>query len=114
VSGVTYNSCLLNRYRSGKDSQSYHSDNEKEYGKNPVIASISLGVSRDFQMRKNADHSCKLNFNLAHGDLLVMKGSTQDQWMHAVPKRANIEEERINLTFRNVVLLNEIGGEVKG
>lgn len=107
IQGATtnqFNSCLLNRYRSGNDSLAYHSDNEREYGSTPVIASLSLGSMRDFVLRRNADHRDKIVFKLASGDLLVLRGTVQQYWMHSVPRRKGAaNEERINLTFRNVL-----------
>ncbi|KAK9820152.1 hypothetical protein WJX72_006734 [[Myrmecia] bisecta] len=103
LSGESFNSCLLNLYRSGKDHVSWHSDNEVLYGPNPTVASASFGAERHFLMRQNADHTKKHSFLLGPGDLLVMKGTTQQHWMHSVPKRARVEGERISLTFRKVV-----------
>lgn len=100
LSGVTFTHALLNRYRDGKDSMGWHRDNEKELGINPVIASVSFGIARDFQLRLYQSKSEKVNLNLTHGSLLIMKGVTQHYWEHQIPKRANLPGERINLTFR--------------
>ena len=72
-------------------------------GEEPTIASVSLGATRDFLLRKNSDHSEKHVFNLSSGDLIIMRGNTQKTWMHAVPRRANVKDGRINLTFRSVL-----------
>ncbi|RMZ52169.1 hypothetical protein APUTEX25_001559, partial [Auxenochlorella protothecoides] len=101
--GTSFNSCLLNYYRDGKDKMSWHSDNEPLYGSEPTIASVSFGAARDFILRSNEDHACKRTYSLGQGTLLVMGGSTQDHWMHAVPPRARVEEPRINLTFRQII-----------
>ncbi len=98
-----FNSVLLNRYRDGRDSMGWHSDDEPELGERPVIASLSLGASRRFLLRRRDDHSHKREFLLGHGDLLVMAGDTQRDWQHALPKTARPLGERINLTFRRVV-----------
>ena len=99
--GLPFNSVLLNLYRSGKDSVGWHRDNEKEFGENPVIASVSFGETRPFQLRhkfrKDID---KLSIPLTHGSLLIMKGPTQHFWEHQVPKTAKSIGSRINLTFR--------------
>ncbi len=95
-----FNSVLINRYRSGSDSMGWHSDDEPELGQRPVIASLSLGASRRFVLRRRDDHSAKCGFELAHGDLLVMAGDTQRFYQHALPKTARPVGERINLTFR--------------
>ena len=97
----TYNSVLLNYYRDGQDSNGWHSDDEPELGRNPVIASLSLGQSRDFHLRHKTKTPLKRTITLEHGSLLLMQGATQHRWQHHVPKRANVGP-RINLTFRTV------------
>jgi len=98
----TFNSVLLNYYRNGRDSNGWHSDDEPELGDNPVIASLSLGAPRDFQLRSKRDKSLKQTLSLEHGSLLVMRGTTQRCWQHQIPKRANAAS-RINLTFRTII-----------
>ncbi|MFL0352303.1 alpha-ketoglutarate-dependent dioxygenase AlkB [Xanthomarina sp. GH4-25] len=95
-----FNSVLLNLYRNGNDSNGWHRDNEKELGKNPVIASISFGAKRVFKFkhRKLKDENYKLE--LEHGSLLIMKGEMQHNWLHQIPKTQKEIEKRINLTFR--------------
>ena len=100
VSGVTFTTVLLNFYRNGKDSNGWHADNEKELGINPVIASVSFGALRLFQLRHNSDKQQKMQLLLEHGSLLIMKGATQHFWKHQIPKTAKPIGERINLTFR--------------
>lgn len=97
---IKFNACLLNLYRNGQDSNGWHSDDEKELGTNPVIASISLGEERSFQLRHKFDSSLKHKLVLKHGSLLLMKGTTQHYWQHQVPKTKKQIEKRINLTFR--------------
>jgi alkylated DNA repair dioxygenase AlkB len=98
---VKFNSVLLNLYRSGKDGIFWHSDDEKELGKNPVIASVSFGEARRFQMKPKFHKGLeKVEVNLTNGSLLIMKGSTQHCWQHQIPKTAKTIESRINLTFR--------------
>ncbi len=98
--GARFNSVLINRYRSGGDYMGWHSDDETELGPEPVIASISMGAARRFVLRMKADHGCKAECVLAHGDLLVMRGDCQRVAQHALPKMAAAKSERINLTFR--------------
>lgn len=98
--GAPYNSVLLNLYRDGQDSISWHSDDEPELGPAPAIASLSLGATRDFVMRRKDDHAVKTTVALTHGSLVVMRGESQSAWQHAVPKRARVTQPRINLTFR--------------
>lgn len=101
--GHTFNSVLANLYRDGSDSMGWHSDDEPELGAEPVIASISLGAERDFQLRKRNSgkrHGRATNMLLPHGSLLLMSGASQRDWQHALPKRMRITKPRINLTFR--------------
>jgi alkylated DNA repair dioxygenase AlkB len=98
-----FNSVLLNRYRDGSDSMGWHSDDEPELGERPLIASLSLGAPRRFLLRRRDDHSCKREFLLGHGDLLVMAGDTQRFYQHALPKTRRPTGERINLTFRQIL-----------
>ena len=96
---LEFNSVLLNRYRNGSDSISWHTDAEKELGTNPVIASVNFGAERKFQL-KHKDTNEKIELILKHGSLLIMKGELQHFWKHQVPKTKKNVEERINLTFR--------------
>jgi alkylated DNA repair dioxygenase AlkB len=98
---VEFNACLANLYRDGSDSNGWHSDDEKELGVNPIIASISFGVARDFQL-KHKTTSERLVFKLTPGSLLVMGGEMQHYWKHQLPKRKGVYEPRINLTFRKI------------
>lgn len=99
-----FNSVLLNLYRSGRDSNGWHQDNEPELGHNPVIASVSLGAVRRFQLRhKFKKELPKVELDLPHGSLLVMAGPTQHYWQHQIPKTARPVAERINLTFRVIL-----------
>lgn len=100
ASGIEFNSALVNLYRDGKDSMGWHRDNEKELGKDPVIASVSLGSERTFHLRHKENKSLKHGLRLQHGSLLLMKGSTQHFWEHSIPKTKEEIGPRINLTFR--------------
>lgn len=100
ATGARFNSVLLNRYRDGRDSMGWHSDDEPELGPAPVIASLSLGAERRFLLRLRADHAVRAEWRLAHGDLLVMRGDCQRVAQHSLPKAARVVDERINLTFR--------------
>ncbi len=95
-----FNSVLLNLYRNGQDSVSWHSDDEPELGQNPCIASLSFGATRRFQLKHKTDKTQKVSIDLPHGSLLLMQGSIQKNWQHAVPKTAKPVKPRINLTFR--------------
>ena len=102
VAQAEFTTCLLNLYRDGSDSNGWHSDDEKELGKNPVIASISLGQDRPFKLRHRNNKELKSKLLLEHGSLLLMKGATQHFWHHQIPKSKKAMEPRINLTFRYI------------
>ena len=101
VTGLEFNSCLLNLYHSGEEGMSWHSDAEAELGKHPAIASVSLGVQRRFVF-KHKTSAEKVELRLEPGSLLLMAGETQQYWLHSLPKSKKIKEARINLTFRNI------------
>ena len=96
---VSFNSVLLNLYRSIRDSVSWHTDSEPELGKNPIIASVSFGAARKFQLR-HIQTKEKIELHLTPGSLLIMQGALQHYWQHQVPKTSKTIGERINLTFR--------------
>lgn len=95
-----FSTCLLNLYRNGRDSNGWHSDNEKELGTEPVIASVSFGSERMFHMKHRYDSSLRHKIKLENGSLLIMKGKTQSFWLHQIPKTRKVIGERINITFR--------------
>ena len=97
---LTFNAVLLNLYRSGTDSMGWHADDERDMS--PTIASVSLGASRTFQLRRKSPPGDVVSMRLTSGNLLVMTGETQRRWQHRVPKEA-AAGERINLTFRRVL-----------
>lgn len=99
IAEEAFNSVLLNLYRGGQDSMGWHSDDEG--GLSSVIASLSLGATRTFQLRRKAPPRDAISMRLASGSLLLMTGDTQRQWLHRVPKEP-AAGERINLTFRCV------------
>jgi alkylated DNA repair dioxygenase AlkB len=94
-----YDAVLVNRYRDGNDYISWHSDDD--YGDpEPDIASITLGAARPFRLRLRADEGRLVEYIPEHGSLLVMRGRTNADWEHSVPKTAKPIGLRINLTFR--------------
>ncbi len=101
--GVMFNSVLVNRYRDGRDAMGWHRDAEPELGPQPVIASLSLGATRRFGLKGNGADAPRLSLELAHGSLLVMRGATQANYRHALPRTAKVVGERINLTFRRIL-----------
>lgn len=103
VADSQFNSVLANLYRDGQDSNGWHSDDEKELGINPVIASVSFGAERRFLLRHKMTGE-KVEFNLTSGSLLIMAGETQHHWQHTIPKTKRFVEPRINLTFRKVLV----------
>lgn len=100
ICNENFTTVLLNLYRDGNDSNGWHADNEKELGRNPVIASVSFGAERVFHLQHNSLPESKLKITLENGSLLLMKGETQHFWKHQIPKTAKSVGPRINLTFR--------------
>src|SRR5262245_42260346 len=99
--GTKFNSCLLNLYHNGNEGMGWHSDDEKSLGKNNTIASLSFGAERKFSF-KHKQTKQTVSLILEHGSLLAMKGVTQSNWLHSLPKSKNITQPRINLTFRTM------------
>jgi alkylated DNA repair dioxygenase AlkB len=102
--GVRFNSLLLNRYRDGADRMGWHADDEPELDDQAPIVSLSLGAARDLRFRPRRGGEAPFAINLADGDLLVMDPPSQRHWQHALPPRARVQQERINLTFRVIRL----------
>lgn len=104
LTSLNFNSVLLNYYRDGKDSVAWHADDERELGEQPIIASLSLGAERDFQLcpKSTSSRAVKARLKLRNGSLLVMGKGLQNNWLHQVPKAKDVVEPRINLTFRNI------------
>lgn len=100
VVNSSFTTCLLNLYRNGNDSNGWHADNEKELGKNPIIASVSFGAERLFKLKHKHNKTLKKDLVLQHGSLLVMQEETQHFWLHQIPKTKKEVGKRINLTFR--------------
>jgi alkylated DNA repair dioxygenase AlkB len=101
--GIEFNAVLLNLYRDGRDGMGWHADDEPELGPDPAIASVSLGAARRFCLRHRRRRSLRVDLMLDNGSLLLMSGTTQRYWVHAVPKTTRPVGERINLTFRRVL-----------
>jgi len=95
-----FNSCFLNLYRHGYDMCGWHSDSHPQLGRNPPVASVSLGAVRVFELRKKKGAPNFIRFPLFPGSLLLMEGAVQEDWLHCIPKDPNCKEERVNLTFR--------------
>lgn len=120
ATGCSFNFCLINYYASGCDSISFHSDDERFLGPDPAITSFSLGARRDFLLkhkppppsgpaaRPARDPLAKpLKFPLASGDMVLMRGKTQANWLHSIPKRTGKNEDdggRVNITFRRAMV----------
>lgn len=101
--GHRFNSVLLNYYRDGRDSVDWHADDEPELGPDPVIASLSFGTERLFQLRHQQDRKQpRRDCLLPHGSMLLMGAGMQAHWKHRVPKQPGLGGPRINLTFRQV------------
>lgn len=98
-----FTTVLANLYRNEKDSNGWHADNEKELGRNPIIASVSFGEVRKFQLKHNNNPDAKLTLNLSPGSLLLMKEGSQIHYKHQIPKATQSKKDRINLTFRTIL-----------
>lgn len=101
--GEQFNSCLLNLYHSGDEGMAWHSDAEKDLKKNGAIASLSFGAERKFAF-KHKQTKETVSLILEHGSLIVMKNTTQTNWLHRLPPTKLITKPRVNLTFRTIVL----------
>lgn len=101
ILSTPFNSVLANLYRDGQDSMGWHSDNEKQLGDKPIIASLSLGQSRKFSIKHKSSGE-KIDLILQSGSLLIMLGNLQQHWQHSIPKTKKIIGNRINLTFRTI------------
>lgn len=102
LSGKAYNCVLLNYYRDGQDTMGWHADDEAELGQQPTIASLSIGAARDIHFKPKIGGAL-IKLNLPCGSLLLMRGQTQEYWLHHIPKRAQCDSPRINLTFRQIM-----------
>ena len=97
-----FNGILVNYYRDGSDSMDWHADDESSLGVEPVVASVSLGAERTFQLRHKVTRD-RINVSLTHGSLFLMGPGIQDYWQHRIAKAKNLTEPRISLTFRKLV-----------
>lgn len=102
ISGVKFNSVLLNYYRDGNDSVAWHSDKENVLGKRPVIASVTFGQVRSFDIRRKTNHKEIYSVRLEHGSFLLMKAGLQEAFEHRIAKSTRPMKARVNLTFRVV------------
>jgi alkylated DNA repair dioxygenase AlkB len=97
--GEKFNSCLLNLYHNGDEGMAWHSDGEKDLKKNGSVGSLSFGAERKF-LFKHKKTKQTVSVYLEKGSLLVMKGTTQINWLHRLPPTKKVKKSRINLTFR--------------
>lgn len=98
----SFNSVLINHYRNGRDYVAWHADNERELGDRPVIAMLSLGAGRILQFRHRIDREKKADIAIPDASLLLMKGDTQEHWLHQLKRQPAIFQPRISLTFRKI------------
>ncbi|TGL86881.1 alpha-ketoglutarate-dependent dioxygenase AlkB [Leptospira congkakensis] len=99
VSKEKFNSCLLNLYHDGSEGMAWHSDDETSLRPNSTIASVSFGAERIFRYKHKKTEE-KVELQLEHGSLLLMKDVIQRHWLHSLPKAMKVKRPRINLTFR--------------
>lgn len=105
ATGLTFNAVLCNLYRDGDDGMGWHRDAEKEIGPTTDdrwVASLSLGAPRRFALKHDGTGE-RWQRALGEGDLLVMRGTTQTHYRHALPKTKRAVGSRLNLTFRHIV-----------
>lgn len=100
--GAALNGVLLNFYRDGQDAMGWHSDDEPELGREPMVVSLNLGAIRRFDFRRKGTSRIEHSLNLEHGSLLVMRGPTQHYWQHQIARTRKVSEPRLNLTFRQL------------
>lgn len=103
LANIKFNSVLLNYYRDGNDSVAWHSDKESIMGSQPVIASVSFGQVRNFDIRNKANHKEHYSIKLEHGSFLLMKAGLQENWEHRIAKSVKPMKPRVNLTFRLII-----------
>ncbi len=103
ISGITFNSCLLNLYHCGEEGMAWHSDDEKSLGRHSGIASMSFGAERKFSFKHKRTGE-KIDLQLEAGSLLIMKADTQTHWLHRLPPTKKVQQPRINLTFRTMIV----------
>jgi alkylated DNA repair dioxygenase AlkB len=103
ITGYSFNSALLNYYRSGADSVGWHADAEAALGINPVIASLSFGSQRVFEFKHKTQALLKKKVVLQPGSCLLMKAETQHCWLHRLPKTGRPVGGRINISFRTIL-----------
>ena len=101
--GQHVNGVLLNLYRDGQDAMGWHSDDEPELGRNPLVVSLNLGATRRFDLRRKGASRIEHSLELEHGTLLVMRAPTQHYWQHQIARTRKVREPRLNLTFRQLI-----------
>jgi alkylated DNA repair dioxygenase AlkB len=106
TAGEPFNTVLMNLYRSGTDSVSWHSDDDYPHGGHPAVASLSLGGARRFRIAHKRRAAERYALELTPGGLLLMGGRSQLDYRHALPKSAKDHGPRINLTFRHMAASN--------
>ncbi len=97
---MQFNSVLLNYYRDGNDSVAWHSDKDSAFGKKTVVASVSFGQVRSFDIRNKHDYKERYSIKLEDGSFLLMKAGLQEFWEHRIAKSTKVMKSRVNLTFR--------------
>jgi alkylated DNA repair dioxygenase AlkB len=106
ITGLAFNTVLVNLYRDGRDSMGWHADDDYPHGGQPALASLSLGATRRFRFRSRQPQRPRATFgmDLNPGSLLVIDGEARTDWQHALPRTARPIGPRVNLTFRHMSL----------
>lgn len=108
------NASFVNCYDGGKESVGWHSDHLTYLGPRAIIGSLSLGVAREFRVRKivpqvdaaSADEQGQIAIHLPHNSLLVMHAEMQEEWKHSIAPAKSIDphplagSKRLNITYR--------------
>lgn len=98
--GEPFVSAGLCLYRDGKDSVAWHGDRVgRARDQDTMVAILSVGSARSLMLRPRGGGE-SLGFSLGHGDLVVMGGSCQRTWDHAIPKTSKAVGPRISIQFR--------------
>jgi alkylated DNA repair dioxygenase AlkB len=113
ATGLEFNSVLANLYRDGRDSVGWHRDSDYAHGGRAVIASVSFGAVRRFELRERAGPPAAA-IDLEPGSLLLMDAGAVARWWHRVPKTARACGPRVNLTFRYMVAASRARGAAVG
>ncbi len=99
--GVAFDSCLVNLYRDGSDAVAWHGDTVRKVQRDPLVATVSLGAARSFLLRSAAGGPVVRRYRPGGGDLVVMGGACQHDFVHTVPRERTASGARMSITLRH-------------